>query len=845
MVKGNKPRTTDQILFKEMLRSIKENIKQFFSVIAIAFLSICLFAGLTSNAYNLQERTDSLYSQSNYADIYVTTSGLDSGDLDAVSKLSGVKVGEKRAELAVTEKEHKSSVNLLITDPAATLSVPVMVDGKAPSADADVFIIADSFAQTYNSGTTIQIGDVLTMVAPNYILNSQPDLVNQLDLIGAVKSGKENILKSSTVDLSFAITGTMMHPEAVKSSRYKFTKTVMYTTYQTVSKALKALMEEYYDTNVINTALAFLGKGTLDSQIDKLAQNLSNQIILSSSDVETSLDQTKDYFSSKGSENNLIIAVKKESLQCYKELQQDIDQALKLTFVFPVIFFLVSLLVILTTISQIIIRERMQIGSLKATGVPKRKIYAHYMSYGFFLTLIGTVLGFFTGPLFLPDVMNIKYRLLWDIPEGTSHFFYPMSITIAVILLVLSLLASFLVAHSVIQEKPVDTLRPKVPKFKKSFSAAIHFSSAALSSESLSFKMAMRNISRNKLKTVMVILGTLGCTALLVCGFGVMDTLDHCIDVDYGNNLVRDIIATPDKADSTLKNKISVLEGVEKCEENVTYPISVAFNDSSIDINLSLIETGSTCFTPTVGVDGGVTLDKPTADKLGCSLGDELTLTINGKNYSGRKVTNIFQSSVLHGIYDFLGSYSEANLEVNSYWVQVKDGADSAKVKEEMKELGNFTSDQSILTKAEYMTMIDNLLSSVRIMTRVVEIFAVLLSAVVIYNLTSLNISERTRDIATMKVLGFRYKEIANTLITEIMLDTLIGTLIGLPLGFPMCVLVMAVNKNEFLTYLYYIFPKTYALAAAISLGAGLVVNLLLTLRTKKIKMVESLKSVD
>ncbi|MCI2069231.1 MAG: ABC transporter permease [Bacilli bacterium] len=843
MVKEQLKEKTTHLLFKELLRSIKGNIKQFFSVIAISFLAVCLFSGLTSNAYNLRERADALYQASNYADLYVTTTGLESGDFEAVKGAKGVSVAEKRATLSCTRE--KRAVSLLSAPTTNTLSVPMMVSGTSG------FVVCDSYLEA----NLLNLGDSIELEMTNYLLTT-PSIAFMLPFLTSyVQTGKSNVLADNTIKLEFEITGTMLHPEAVKTSKY-VSSTVMYSDPDLISASLYKVVSDNYDMTKLDAALVSQKKGDTKSFIYSFINGSANQVLANSSDKEASLNAINEYFTSK-STNNLVIALKKESLPSYQGLETDIEQALKLTFVFPVIFFLVSLLVILTTISQIIIRERMQIGSLKAIGVPRSQIYLHYVSYGFFLTLIGTVLGYFIGPLFIPDVMNIKYKLLWDVPAKRASFFYPayfpsslLSVWMAVGLLLISLLASFLVCFSVIREKPVDTLRVKAPKLKqrKGETKPLLAPFKAISSKTLTFKMAFRNMSRNKLKTVMVILGTLGCTALLVCGFGIMDTLDNCLDNDFRHLMIRDITAVPNHPSESLAIKLKGIDGVERLEEITQYPVSLAAK-SSADSNLILLEDTSLCLHIPYGVDGGVTLDKTTAENIGAKLNDELTVVINGNKYTA-KVTYIFTSSSLRGVYAKNSQFTQAGLKPNNYWITCSKDPLSVKTYIQdnygpESQVGEFTSTNSLLTQDEYFAYIDELLSSVRIMTRVVEIFAILLSAVVIYNLTSLNISERTRDIATMKVLGFRYHEIAKTLITEIMFDTIIGTFIGLFFGLPMCILVMTVNKNEFITYLYNVKWTTYLLSVFVSLGTAFVVNVLLSRRTKKIKMVESLKSVE
>ncbi|MFA6862010.1 MAG: FtsX-like permease family protein, partial [Bacilli bacterium] len=235
----------------------------------------------------------------------------------------------------------------------------------------------------------------------------------------------------------------------------------------------------------------------------------------------------------------------------------------------------------------------------------------------------------------------------------------------------------------------------------------------------------------------------------------------------------------------------------------------------------------------------GLTIDETTANDLGIKEGDQIKLVINNVEYE-KTVDTVFTTSLLFGIYDSKDYYTDLALSPSNYWITVKDDSLSQQTTETIKEKFPAMTVKSFQDTKDYA---NQLMSSIASMTNVVKIFAILLSIVVIYNLTSLNISERARDIATMKVLGFNFKEISTTLVTEIMIDTFIGSLIGLAVGYPMCVLVLVVNKTTLLTFLYHINVATYFIAFAISYGTALLVNYLLCLRLKNIKMVESLKS--
>ncbi|MFA6829690.1 MAG: ABC transporter permease [Bacilli bacterium] len=820
------------LLIKKLLRSAKENWKQFLSIIAISFLAVCLFSGLTSNALNFQSRVSDLYSETNFADIYITTTG--NGDLssDKIMEVTGVETAEERTYLPFNTPISTKSANLIIEDEDNTLSQPKIINGTSG------FLIMNSFSNSHS----IFPNDYLNMTFKNYFKNEAMESLLYI-LSKNVLQDKTDVFSQDDIDVSCQVTGTMYHPEGIQSS--DFSSSVAVTNPKTIQKAFMKVLEENYDVTTINTILQLShitggGKYTnVDQILSDFFSSAKNQILVTGAvgtDLEILNENIKDKIKNEFSDVTVIISTQSSNLAPSLAVSQDVDQAMKLTYVFPVIFFLVSVLVILTTLSQMIMKERTQIGCLKAVGVKKGKIYFHYISYGFLLCFIGGVLGFFIGPLLLPNVMEIKYNLLWDIPSSTPKFFHVISIIITLSLLLLASLVSFLVSHSVISEKPVDTLRAKAPKHQ----AAKSKPGKITSHISIPIKMAFRNIFKDKVKTVMVILGTLGCTALLVCGFGIMDTLNYGVSQSYSVQENVDITVSLSSYKEAEYLELTGLDNVQRVEKVINYPVSISTSDYLKDTYITMLEDDSSCFNVAYS-NTGLTIDQTTAEALHLSEGDIVTLSINNEQYE-EKVEHIFETSLLFGVFVSQSKYSSLSLSPSAYWITVKDHSTIESTSSYLKENYNFS---SVRSQDEMFSYANDLLSSITTMTNVVKIFAILLSIVVIYNLTSLNISERARVIATMKVLGFNFKEISKTIITEIIIDTLVGSFIGLFLGFPMCYLVLSINKTTLLTFLYHINITSYIIAFGISVVTALLVNIILCLRIKKIKMVESLKSVE
>lgn len=814
---------TSFILFKNLIRSLLKNWKQLISIIAISFLAICLFSGLTSNAENLSERADYLYQQSNYADLYATTSQvLTQQQKDDISALDSVDEVEGRMYVPVYNEEN--ILYLVGADDSSTISVPMMIDGDRGLC----------FTDTYASNHNLEIGSSITLSLDSSYLSLPTEIISLLDQF--VKDGKENILALDRIPITFTVTGLMYHPEAVQNST--FSLTTAYADKSYIASSILKIVSDNYNVEILDSILdrlsEMLGRDlTLSSLLEEVLNNFDNQLVIKSSDPEAAKTAVEDYL---GSENLLSCTLGTDMSQ-YTELKQECDQALAMTFVFPIIFFLVSILVILTTLSQMIIKDRSQIGALKAIGVPKWKIYLYYTLYGVVLCFIGALLGFIVGPLFIPKVLGIKYSILWDVPSLGVHFFYPLTIMFVLLMLALAALCSFLVSFKVIKEKPCDTLKPKVTRIK---GKAAKQGSFIEKHTSISTRMAFRNILRNKGKSLMVILGTLGCTALLVCGFGIMDTLNYDISLDFDTNQRFDLSAVPDTNVTDFEEQVMSMEGVEHVDSYSTYPVTIT-GESQVNVDMTFVEDDYYYLNFPIGVDGGVTLDQKTAEKAGVSIGDIITIVKDNRSYQ-KEVTSIVESSFLQGVYDLMSNYQDEHLTIAGYYIDLKDGSD---VDEFITELKSRFSLLSVLSKDDVLDEADNILSSISMMTDIVKIFAILLSIVVIYNLTSLNIAERTRDIATMKVLGFHFGEISKTLTIEIMMDVFIGSIIGIFVGYPLMALTLEVNQTSLLTFIYHIEWYTYLLSFVIALAASLIVSLLLNLKSKKINMAEALKSIE
>lgn len=385
-------------------------------------------------------------------------------------------------------------------------------------------------------------------------------------------------------------------------------------------------------------------------------------------------------------------------------------------------------------------------------------------------------------------------------------------------------------------------MRPKVVKMKKKGREVYANEKTGF----FSLKMAMRNIFLNKAKSLMVILGVMGCTALLVCGFGIEDTVNYGIqeDIDHfrGEDITLNFNASISK--KQLEEDLYAIDGVEYFESSITATCTAYLEDGPReDTTFYIVPDESRLKKVDFSIDG-IAISEKISRKLDCKVGDEIFFLYNNIEYKG-KVDTIYQAFFYNGIMVHEGNsifHGQGELLYQSAALDVSSEADISAIKDKLQTL-SYVSDAK--TQKEWQERIESVLSGILVMTNAVKIFAILLGVVVLYNLSLMNFKERSRDIATLKVLGFNSFEILRSLLIESMTLTAVGVLFGLGLGYPFMLAVLMTNIVELVEYIYYISILSYFLSFLLTFGVAILINLVLAKRSKTIQMVESLKSVE
>ena len=344
----------------------------------------------------------------------------------------------------------------------------------------------------------------------------------------------------------------------------------------------------------------------------------------------------------------------------------------------------------------------------------------------------------------------------------------------------------------------------------------------------------------------MVIIGILGCTALLVCGFGIEDTVNYGIANDRNIFLNSDIVLTLNEPtrDEEIINELMTVDGIDSIEtyrrREMTYCKEGGNQTTKVLYILSKEDTSLGMELP----KDGIAISQKIATTIQCELGDEIIIG-SGLKQKKVKVTKIFNAFYYNcGILPFNSPLLDDEEELyNGAWINVKDKKQADEIADYIKEqLPNVSSSVS---SDGFTIQIQQVMSGVLMMTNAVKVFAILLALVTLYNLALLTYRQRLRDMSTLKVLGFRKREIALTLLTESMVLTLIGVIFGSVLGYPFMLAVLKTNIVELVEYLFHINFVSYIYSFILTFIVAFLINLYFAYHTKKIKMVESLKNIE
>ncbi len=795
------------MLIRKLFRTAWSYKAQFISMVIMITLGMGMFLGFNMEWKSIEVDTGKFFEDTNYADYRLySEKGFTTDDLDKISDIDGVDAATRYLSVNLDIKGEKNKSLALDVSENYTVSTFIVTDGEEYDKNGDGFWLSDKFA----AANDYELGDTLTLEFQGTEITGK--------IVGLIKAGEHMICVADK--------NQMMPDYSTYGYAYISPKKLRETVKTKLRDNIIAELEksgvpkEMLDESV-NTLMT---DETINEALDKVYAQVN---LLSDLSKETLEDSVKNAL------GRTIMVTSKDDHVAYKESNGEAEEGKTMGSVLPVLFLLIAILTMVTTMHRIATKEKTQIGTLKALGFKNRRILRHYTSYGLFIGLVGTALGVALGYAVCKAIMSEGGMMgtYFDMPDwgaAIPEFCYPvMAATIILLTLI-----SYLSVRSQLKGTAADALRPYTPKKMRKtllerfrFWDKLHFGT----------KWNIRDLSRHKSRSAMTLFGIIGCMVLMVGGLGMRDTLTGFLDLldnDISNyttkvNLIDD--ADLEKSKELYKElggDWESLTGISLDGDTIALDIVHNPNDlfNVIDEDNNRIELS----------DEGVYLCLRLKDRA--EVGDEIEFSPYGsKDTYTAKVIGYNRSIMTESVTmtDAFADKLGIDYSISSIYTD--------------KKTNEIASNDLISGKQDKAQLMDSFNSFVQIMDSMVIILviaAVILGIVVLYNLGVMSYVERSRELATLKVLGFRNRAIGKLLISQNIWLTFIGVIIGLPAGVGVLYWLLTALAGEYEMKLM-LGPLTYCVSILLTFGVSLLVGLMVARKNKKIDMVEALKCAE
>ena len=815
-------------LLKHIFMKIKDNYKRFLSLICMAFLGVGFYVGIQSSSPDMLKTLDNFYDENNVYDISVISNvGLTEDDLFKLSKIKNVELAiniqEKDTYLEIEENNY---VVKLIEYNSQMNNVHIK-EGRLPKNNNEV-----SVDYSLLENNNLKLGDNITIDGKKYSI-----VGNVISPLYFSAERPNSNLGSGKVDYYIYVYNGSLDLEAYSNI------------YITVKGAKKHLTNSDSYKKLINNVKKDIDL-IKDKQQDIRYDELYSDIIETSEMYGISIDESK-FIKPKW-----YIYDRLDNTS-YKELINASDNLKKIGNIFPIIFFAISVLVSLISMMRMIEEDRVENGTLKSLGYNSFHITLKYVIYSLLATTIGSSVGAIFGSYMIPNVIWNIYKKIFFIPK----FIYLLKSDYNALGLWICILCicgtSVIVCIKNLREVPANLMRPKAPKSgKKILLERINFIWKKLK---FSDKITIRNIFRYKSRVITTILGIAGCTSLILAGFGLKDSIKDVIDFQFNNIIKYDKMLMTNESINQIDIEKELLndDKVENYTNVNTQNIKVLFNDeqhevtmitpddfNSISKSISLIDLKTNNIIYNIG-DNSCIISEKTAKLLDIDVGDKISLLDNDNNKYDIKVSYIIKNYINQYLYINKNTYNNLfnNYKINSILISLK---------EEDKNSKDF--DKKYISNGYALTIVDiddikssmsDMLSSIDSIVAILIIAAASLAFVVLYNLSNINISERKREIATLKVLGFYPSEVDKYINRETVLLTILGIGIGLLFGSYLSHFIISTCEPDYIMFDRHVYTLSYFYSLFITVIFTIIVTIVTHFNLKKINMVTSLKNVE
>ncbi len=758
------------MLLRKLFRTAWKYKAQFISMIIMVAIGVGIFVGFNMEWYSLEKDTGTFLIETNYADYRLMNEQGFSEDDIAHIKDIDGVTAATRVLNVNVDVKDRNKSLALFVLEEYTVSTMHVVSGKDYDKSSEGFWLSDKYAAANN----VHIGDTLSVTYRNIAISGE--------VAGLVKSGEFMICVADGNQLmpDFASFGFVYaSPEKIKSALGGF---IFYPQINVLTELTKPQMEQAAQTALGKTTL-ILGK-----------------------DEHTS----------------------------YAAAQSEIEEGKTMVSVLPVLFLLIGVLTMITTMHRVTANEKTQIGTLKALGFKNGKILRHYTSYGLFIGIVGTVFGIALGYGICALVVNPNgmHGTYFDMPHWGLYAPWWTWLLLVGIIAFLTLIG-FLSVKKMLKGTAADALRPYTPKKVKPL---VIEKTKVWNKLSFATKWNLRDVFRHKTRSLMTLIGIIGCMLLLVGGLGMYDTMAG-------------FLGTLDKTIMNYETRVNFAENVtneqaidfaEKYDGDYLASSSVQLSGEPIALEIYNVTHDMIRFidknNKTVSIkDDGAYVSLRVADR-GYAVGDTLSFSL----YGSEKSFSVKVAGVLR-------SYSTENIVLTSDYadeIEIPYTITTAFVNVGHSEIESAEFISGTQSKTSVMESYNSFTSVLNTMVLLFVLAAVILGVVVLYNLGVMSYVERYRELATLKVVGFKNRRIGRILISQNIWLTVLGIVIGLPCGVGVLGLLLTLLGSEYELKIM-LGALTYCVGILVTFGVSLMVGLFVAGKNKKINMVEALKGAE
>lgn len=858
-------------LFSLILRTIRQSLGRFLSMTALLFLGAFALVGLRVTGPIIERTVQTFITAQQLADIFIISdlgiSEYDKAELENWANQQSFTISfDHFTDTLIDEKETR-----LFSLPN-TISKPTLLSGEYPTANNEI-LLSQHFMSRYS------IGDHITITSTDI----SPQLTHETFVIAGFTVSSEYIsntaLGTSSVGDGVLSGLAYVLPEVFESDLWTVVRLKGTHTYPLYSEDYQQFVWE--TTQTLHSVLednAHIRLNTLhhdiDAQIDIATQqrdHIQNSLAYlpshseqyatlqhSLTQLNTSLQQAEHHKNALYMPTYTIYDRSTMlGAEGYDTIRATAKGITSVSYIFPVVLYAVSILVTLTTMTRLVNDERSTAGILKALGYDTKDVMKLILYYGLFSGIIGTLTGSIAGLFFLPTV--IGKTLLSDTilpPLSLTWDFYLLILTL-LITLACSLLPALWIAIKELRHPASTLLHPKPPaQHTRILLEKVPYLWSKLS---FNYKLSLRNIFRYKQRMFMTLFGVAGSVALLFSGLGILSSLSGISTRQYQELLPYDTLLIENQAIST-EEKQQINDAILHLDVMHTLPIlykNITYTHHSTQQSFSILTIATdTSLEPLIHLydpytheklslqNNGVTITQKLSEILHVKRGDTLTFSIRDKTLTVpiTAVTEMYAGHFMFLNKTTYETYFNDTYQANGYLIDYKK---EANIPASSQALLNLNGVQTLLHNHTTQQRIDTMVHSLTLVMGILTVVSIILSIVILYNLTTINISERIRELSTIKVLGFYTSEVTLYIYRETAFLSALGIIIGIALGIPLHKLLIDVTATNMMMFHPNISPWVFmtppVIITLVLLGLGIHVHHYL----KNIKMLDALKSVD